>query len=307
MFDKNKVKLGIAPIAWTNDDMPDLGKENTFEQCVSEMALAGFTGSEVGNKYPKDPEVLKKALELRGVEICNQWFSSFLITKPFEEVEKEFRAQLAFLKAMGAKVIGASEQSHSVQGQMDTPIFGHKYEMNDEEWDTFCTGMNKLGKIAKEEYGIALTFHHHMGTVVQSLAEVDRMMENTDPEYVSLLFDTGHFTYCGEDPLEVVKKYVHRIKHVHLKDIRPEVVEQVKKENMSFLAGVRAGAFTIPGDGCINYDPIFKVLEDAGYEGYMVVEAEQDPAKANPFEYAKMGREYITAHTGLGGEVVLKK
>ena len=299
MFDKNKVKLGIAPIAWTNDDMPDLGKENTFEQCVSVMALAGFTGSEVGNKYPKDPEVLKKALELRGVEICNQWFSSFLITKPFEEVEKEFRAQLTFLKAMGAKVIGASEQSHSVQGQMDTPVFGHKYEMNDEEWDTFCTGMNKLGKIAKEEYGIALTFHHHMGTVVQSLAEVDRMMENTDPEYVSLLFDTGHFTYCGEDPLEVVKKYVHRIKHVHLKDIRPEVVEQVKKENMSFLAGVRAGAFTIPGDGCINYDPIFKVLEDAGYEGYMVVEAEQDPAKANPLEYAIRARKFIAEKTGL--------
>lgn len=299
MFDKNKVKLGIAPIAWTNDDMPDLGKENTFEQCVSEMALAGFTGSEVGNKYPKDPEVLKKALELRGVEICNQWFSSFLITKPFEEVEKEFRAQLTFLKAMGAKVIGASEQSHSVQGQMDTPVFGHKYEMNDEEWDIFCTGINKLGKIAKEEYGIALTFHHHMGTVVQSLAEVDRMMENTDPEYVSLLFDTGHFTYCGEDPLEVVKKYVHRIKHVHLKDIRPEVVEQVKKENMSFLAGVRAGAFTIPGDGCINYDPIFKVLEDAGYEGYMVVEAEQDPAKANPLEYAIRARKFIAEKTGL--------
>ena len=299
MFDKNKVKLGIAPIAWTNDDMPDLGKENTFEQCVSEMALAGFTGSEVGNKYPKDPEVLKKALELRGVEICNQWFSSFLITKPFEEVEKEFRAQLTFLKAMGAKVIGASEQSHSVQGQMDTPVFGHKYEMNDEEWDIFCTGMNKLGKIAKEEYGIALTFHHHMGTVVQSLAEVDRMMENTDPEYVSRLFDTGHFTYCGEDPLEVVKKYVHRIKHVHLKDIRPEVVEQVKKENMSFLAGVRAGAFTIPGDGCINYDPIFKVLEDAGYEGYMVVEAEQDPAKANPLEYAIRARKFIAEKTGL--------
>ena len=299
MFDKNKVKLGIAPIAWTNDDMPDLGKENTFEQCVSEMALAGFTGSEVGNKYPKDPEVLKKALELRGVEICNQWFSSFLITKPFEEVEKEFRAQLTFLKAMGAKVIGASEQSYSVQGQMDTPVFGHKYEMNDEEWDTFCTGMNKLGKIAKEEYGIALTFHHHMGTVVQSLAEVDRMMENTDPEYVSLLFDTGHFTYCGEDPLEVVKKYVHRIKHVHLKDIRPEVVEQVKKENMSFLAGVRAGAFTIPGDGCINYDPIFKVLEDAGYEGYMGVEAEQDPAKANPLEYAIRARKFIAEKTGL--------
>ena len=274
MFDKNKVKLGIAPIAWTNDDLPDLGAENTFEQCVSEMALAGFTGSEVGNKYPKDPAEL-------------------------EEVEKEFRAQLEFLKAMGAKVIGASEQSYSVQGQEDTPVFGHKYVMDDEEWDTFCNGMNYLGKIAKEEYGIALTFHHHMGTVVQDPDEVERMMANTDPEYVSLLFDTGHFTYCGADPLEMVKKYVNRIKHVHLKDIRPEVVKEVKDNDLSFLEGVRRGAFTVPGDGCIDFDPIFKVLEENGYEGYMLVEAEQDPAKANPLEYAIKARKFIREKTGL--------
>ena len=299
MFDKNKVKLGIAPIAWTNDDLPDLGAENTFEQCVSEMALAGFTGSEVGNKYPKDPAELKKALDLRGIEICKQWFSSFLITKPLEEVEKEFRAQLEFLKAMGAKVIGASEQSYSVQGQEDTPVFGHKYVMDDEEWDTFCNGMNYLGKIAKEEYGIALTFHHHMGTVVQDPDEVERMMANTDPEYVSLLFDTGHFTYCGADPLEMVKKYVNRIKHVHLKDIRPEVVKEVKDNDLSFLEGVRRGAFTVPGDGCIDFDPIFKVLEENGYEGYMLVEAEQDPAKANPLEYAIKARKFIREKTGL--------
>ena len=133
MLDKNKVKLGIAPIAWTNDDLPDLGGENTFEQCVSEMALAGFTGSEVGNKYPKDTKVLRKALELRNIEICNQWFSCFLLTKPFEEVEKEFRSQLEFLKDMGAKIIGASEQSYSVQGQEDTPVFGEKYVMRSEE------------------------------------------------------------------------------------------------------------------------------------------------------------------------------
>ncbi|MEG1577013.1 MAG: myo-inosose-2 dehydratase, partial [Clostridium sp.] len=265
MFDKSKVKLGIAPIAWTNDDLPDLGKENTFEQCVSEMALAGFTGSEVGNKYPKDPEVLKKALELRKMQICNQWFSSFLISKPFEEVEKEFRVQLTFLKAMGAKIIGASEQSYSIQGKQDTPIFGHKYSMNDEEWNTFCEGMNKLGKIAKEEYGIALTFHHHMGTVVQNPDEVERMMEHTNPEYVNLLFDTGHSTYCGADPLEMVTKYVKRIKHVHLKDIRPEVVEKVKTEGLSFLDGVRMGTFTVPGDGCIDFEPIFKILEENHY------------------------------------------
>lgn len=159
MLDKVKVKLGIAPIGWTNDDLPDLGAENTFEQCVSEMALAGFTGCEVGNKYPKDPKVLKEALDLRGLQICNQWFSCFLITKPFEEVEKDFRAQLEFLKAMGSKIIGASEQSYSVQGKQDVPIFGHKYVMNDDEWRTFCTGMDRLGKIAKEDYGIALTFH----------------------------------------------------------------------------------------------------------------------------------------------------
>ncbi|NCB93772.1 MAG: myo-inosose-2 dehydratase [Clostridia bacterium] len=299
MLNKSKVKLGIAPIAWTNDDMPDLGKENTFEQCVSEMALAGFTGSEVGNKYPNDPEVLKKALELRGVEICNQWFSSFLLTKPFEEVEKEFRAQLTFLKAMGSKIIGASEQSYSVQGQMETPVFGHKYVMNDAEWDTLCTGLNKLGKIAKEEYGISLTFHHHMGTVVQTAAETERLMDNTDPEYMSLLFDSGHFSYCGEDPVAMVKKYVNRIKHVHLKDIRPEVVAKVKADDMSFLAGVRAGAFTVPGDGCVDFPAIFKVLEEADYEGYMVVEAEQDPAKANPLEYAMRARKYIAENTGL--------
>lgn len=299
MFNKEKVKLGIAPIAWTNDDMPDLGKENTFEQCVSEMALAGFTGSEVGNKYPRDTEALKKALQLRGMEICNQWFSCFLLTKPLEEVEREFRNQLSYLKTMGAKIIGVSEQSHSVQGMVDTPIFGHKYVMNDKEWEVFCKGLNRLGKIAKEEYGISLTFHHHMGTVVQDEAEVDRMMENTDSEYVSLLFDTGHFAYCGVSPLKMVKKYTGRIKHVHLKDILKEVVEKVKAENLSFLDGVRLGTFTVPGDGCIDFDPIFKVLEVSGYEGYMLVEAEQDPAKANPLEYAIKARKYIAEKTGL--------
>ncbi|MCI9124078.1 MAG: myo-inosose-2 dehydratase [Eubacterium sp.] len=299
MFDKNKVKLGIAPIAWTNDDLPDLGREKTFEQCISEMALAGYTGSEVGNKYPKDPKELKKALELRGIEICNQWFSCFLITKPFAEVEKEFRGQLAFLKEMGAKVIGASEQSYSVQGMQDTPVFGHKYVMDDAQWDTFCSGMNRLGKIAKEEYGISLTFHHHMGTVVQDAQEVERMMAGTDPEYVSLLFDTGHFAYCGVDPLAMVKKYIGRIKHVHLKDIRKEIVDQVKAENLSFLEGVRRGAFTVPGDGCIDFEPIFQVLADHHYEGYMLVEAEQDPAKANPLEYAVKARKFIREKTGL--------
>ncbi len=297
MLDKNKVKLGIAPIAWTNDDMPDLGAENTFQQCVSEMALAGFTGCEVGNKYPKDPAELHKYLDIRGMQICNAWFSTFLTTKPYEETEKEFIKHITFLKAMGAKVVGVSEQGHSIQGT-DLSIFDDKYVMNDEEWDKLCTGLNKLGKVAKD-MGITLTFHHHMGTVVQTAAEIDRLMENTDPELFNLLFDSGHLAYCGEDYMYVLKKYIKRIKHVHLKDIRPEVIAEVKADKMSFLQGVRKGTFTVPGDGAIDFAPIFKVLEENGYEGYVLVEAEQDPAIANPFEYAVKARKYIAEKAGL--------
>lgn len=297
MLDKNKVKLGIAPIAWTNDDMPDLGAENTFEQCVSEMALAGFTGCEVGNKYPRDTAVLKKALELRGMQICNAWFSSFLTTKPYEEVEKDFIEHITFLKEMGAKVVGMSEQGHSIQGT-DKPIFEAKYVMNDEEWNTLCTGINKLGKVAKD-MGIKLCFHHHMGTVVQTEEEIDRLMANTDPELFGLLFDCGHLAYCGEDYMSVLNKYADRIRHVHLKDIRPEKVEQVKREHLSFLQGVRLGTFTVPGDGVIDFKPIFDVLEKTGYEGYVLVEAEQDPAIANPLEYAIKARKYIAEKAGL--------
>lgn len=298
MLDKNKVKLGIAPIAWTNDDMPDLGSENTFEQCISEMALAGFTGCEVGNKYPRDDiPALKKALSLRNMQICNAWFSSFLLTKPYDEVEKDFTDHISFLKEMGAKVVGISEQSYSIQGT-DKSVFKDKYIMNDDEWARLCDGVNRLGKVAKD-MGISLTYHHHMGTVVQTAAEIDRLMENTDPELFSLLYDSGHLAYCGEDYIGVLKKYASRVKHVHLKDIRPEIIDKVKKENLSFLEGVRLGTFTVPGDGAIDFGPIFDILADSGYEGYVLVEAEQDPAKANPFEYALKARKYIAEKAGL--------
>lgn len=293
-----KIKLGIAPIGWTNDDMPDLGGEITFEQCVSEMALAGYKGCEIGNKYPKTVEGMHEYLDIRGLEIANRWFSSFILTKPFEEVEKDFRENCEFLKGCGAKRIGASEQSYSIQGQMETPVFEKKYVMNDEEWKKFTDGLSKLGNIAKE-YGITLVYHHHMGTVVQTAEEIDKMMDMCDPDAVYLLFDTGHLAYCGEDYMAVLKKYAKRIKHVHLKDIRPEIVAKVKAESLSFLQGVRLGAFTVPGDGTIDFKPVFDVLDEADYEGWMLVEAEQDPAIANPFKYAKIAREYIAEKAGI--------
>ena len=181
---------------------------------------------------------------------------------------------------------------------MDTPVFEKKYVMNDEEWKRFADGLSRLGVIAKE-YGITLTYHHHMGTVVQTEAEVDKMMELCDPESVFLLFDSGHLAYCGEDYMSVLKKYAKRIKHVHLKDVRPEIVQKVKDEHLSFLQGVRLGAFTVPGDGAIDFAPIFDELEKADYEGWMLVEAEQDPAVANPFEYAKKARAKKKKKTGL--------
>ncbi|WPC42549.1 myo-inosose-2 dehydratase [Clostridium sp. JS66] len=298
MFNKDKVKIGICPIGWTNDDMPDLGKENTFEQAVSEMALAGFKGTEVGNKYPKDVKVLKKALDLRGLQIASAWFSSFLTTKPFEETKKAFIEHRDFLHAMGAKVIVVSEQGHSIQGQMDVPIFEGKYNMNEDEWKKLADGLNKLGELAKEK-DMKVVYHHHMGTVVQTTEEIDKLMDMTDDKLVYLLFDTGHLVYSGEDPVAIAKKYAKRIKHVHLKDIRSEKKDKVKKEKLSFLKGVREGAFTVPGDGCIDFQPIFKMLSENDYEGWMLVEAEQDPAIANPLEYALKAREYIQNKIGF--------
>ena len=299
MFDSTKVKLGIAPIGWCNDDMPELGAENTFRQTVSEMALAGFTGCEIGNKYPKDPAELKWELDLRGMRIASRWFSSFILTQDLEQVKKDFNAELDFLEAVGANRINVSEQSYSIQGQQETAVLGDaKHVMDDAEWERFCNGLNELGKIATER-GFKLCFHHHMGTVVQTAAETDRMLANTDPRYVYLCYDTGHFTFAGEDPLTVLKKYVGRVGHVHLKDMRADVVSQVKPGGWSFLKAVRSGAFTVPGDGCVDFDPIFDLLAKAGYEGWLLVEAEQDPAKANPLEYAIKARKFIREHTGL--------
>lgn len=294
---ENDIRLAIAPIGWTNDDMPELGGEIPFEQCISEMALAGFEGSEVGNKYPRDPERLNKALKLRGLTICNAWFSSFLTTKSLVEVEKDFIKQCDFLFAVGARVIGAAEQGNSIQGK-PLPIFDAKPRFTDEEWKRLTKGLNHLGALAKKK-GMQLVYHHHMGTGVQTTEEIDRLMEMTDPELVGLLYDTGHLVFSGEDHLAILHKYLKRIKHVHLKNVRFEVMEKAEKEKWSFLQAVRNGVFTVPGDGGLDFVPVFDALKSGGYKGWWVVEAEQDPAKANPLEYALIARKYIKDKAGI--------
>ena len=299
MFDQKNVFLGIAPIGWCNDDMPELGAENTFQQIVSEMALAGFTGCEIGNKFPSDPQALKKALDLRGMRVASRWFSSFLLTQPYAQVEAEFSAQLDFLAAVGANRINVSEQSYSIQGQMDVPVLrDRKYVMNEGEWTRLCEGLDRLGALAVSR-GFRLCYHHHMGTVVQTAAETEYLMEHTTPGRVWLCYDTGHFTFAGEDPMAVLKKYADRVGHVHLKDMRLPVVKQARDEGWSFLQAVRNGAFTVPGDGGVQFDEVFRVLATSGYQGWLLVEAEQDPAKADPLEYAMKARPFIHEKTGL--------
>ncbi|MBP1041205.1 myo-inosose-2 dehydratase [Vagococcus sp. BWB3-3] len=291
MTTASRIKLAIAPIAWTNDDMPELGKENSFEQCISEMALAGFTGTEIGNKYPKDPDVLRPYLTLRHLEVASAWFSAFLTTQPFEETAGAFIKHRDFLHAMGAKVIVVSEQGHSIQGQ-DLPVFTKKPVFTEEEWQRLTEGLEKLGDLAAEK-GMAIVYHHHMGTGVQTTAEIDRLMAETHPDKVSLLFDTGHLVFSGEDPLAIYQAHQKRIKHIHFKDIREDVAKEVVAEADSFLTGVRKGVFTVPGDGMIDFKPICEAIDASQYEGWVVVEAEQDPALANPLEYAIKARNYI--------------
>ena len=299
MFNRDKVKVGICPIAWNNEDLPEMGGDITFEQCISEAALAGFDGSEIGGKYPRDAKVLLSYLEPRKQEIASAWFSALLTTEPYEQTEERFIVQRDYLHELGAKVMVVSEQGGSIQGMIDVPVFENQPTLKtDAEWARLVDGLNRLGARAKER-GMTVVFHHHMGTVVQSAAEVDRLMAETDPELVSLLFDAGHIAYCGDDPLAMLTKHIDRVKHVHLKDIRPEVVERVKREHLSFLDGVRLGTFTVPGDGAIDFVPMFELLAAHNYEGWLLVEAEQDPVVANPFLYALKARAYIREKAGI--------
>jgi inosose dehydratase len=287
------IKLGIAPIGWTNDDMPELGGDITFEQCISEMALAGYIGCEVGNKYPtEDPSLLKKFLDLRGLTICNQWFSYEFTTKPLDEVKKEFIKQLEFLSLMGAQVIGGAECGNTIHGDFKIPITQRPIATK-EDWAKLTKGLNELGKLSFETYGIQLAYHHHMGTMVQTTEEVDRLLEETDEKYVNLNYDCGHFHFANEDAIAALSKYFSRTAHIHLKDVRTPIMSLSYREQLSFLQAVKNGVFTVPGDGNLDIASLINIILKNNYKGWLVVEAEQDPAKANPFEYAKKGYDYI--------------
>ena len=291
-LDPGRVRLGVTPTLWWNDDFPSIDIGISFGQCVSEMALAGFSGCSIGHKYPTDPAVLKPALDLRGLAVSEPWVSTyFTISDMAQQTVDNFEDRLAFLKAVGGTDIVVAEFGGSSHTQ-PIALFANRPVFTDRQWDALADGLNRLGKIAASA-GMRLCYHHHLGTGVMTRADVDRLLASTDPGLVHLLLDTGHLAFAGDDPLAAAIAHAGRIKHVHLKDIRPQVVSTVLRENLSFRDAIAAGVFTVTGDGAIDFVPILQALADAGYQGWLVVEAEQDPAKANPLEYALKARAYL--------------
>ncbi|RKL67057.1 myo-inosose-2 dehydratase [Salipaludibacillus neizhouensis] len=284
------IQWGIAPIGWRNDDIPEIGKETTLSHLLGDVYISGFDGTEVGGFFP-EPEILNKELTLRNLKVASKWFSSYIIRDGIEEASKEFHELCAYLKAVQASAVVVSEQSYSIQGTSKN-VFEEKPYFNDGEWQKLCEGLNTLGKMA-EDYGLLLVFHHHMGTGVQTLEEVDRLMENTDPAHVHLLYDTGHIFVSDNNYMDLLKKHMDRIKHVHFKDIRTNKMKECVKEGKSFLDSFLHGMFTVPGDGDLDFVQVYQELLASDYKGWIVIEAEQDPAKAHPLEYALIARNYI--------------
>jgi inosose dehydratase len=294
---RERVSLGITPTLWWNDDFPLIDIGIPYEQCLSEMALAGFEGCSIGHKYPADLDVLKRALELRGLRISEPWVSTyFTINDMKAQTMQTFVQQVERMGALGGTDIVVAELGRAVH-QQPVAVFANRPTLDDRQWKALCGGLNHLGEVARDN-GMRLCYHHHMGTCVMTRPDVDRLMESTDAELVNLLLDTAHLAFAGDDPLALVRSHGKRIKHVHLKDLRAKVVERARADGWSFQEAIEAGVFTVPGDGGIDFAPIFDALADSDFEGWLVVEAEQDPAKAYPLEYALKARAYLREMLG---------
>ena len=288
------VRIGINPISWSNDDLPALGGETPLETALSEGAQIGYQGFELGNKFPKEPAALAAKLAEYGVACISGWYSGRLAESTVELEIENCAAHMNKLRHNGCRVVVYGEVAGSIQGRIDTPLAKRPRFTTDAQWQGYGQRLNAFGEHLKAAYGITLAYHHHMGAYVEAPVDIDRLMAETDPQCVGLLFDTGHAFYGGAaDPVALLKTHVARVVHVHCKDVRPQVIATARNDGWSFLNGVINGTFTVPGDGVIDFDAVLATLHAAGYEGWLVVEAEQDPAVAPSYPYAKKGYETL--------------
>jgi inosose dehydratase len=284
------IRLGINPLTWTNDDMPELGAETPLQTCLAEAKLAGFAGVELGNKFPREVTPLRAALAPHGLALASGWYGSRLLERDVDAEMAAAEPHIALLLGLGCTAMVHAEVTRSVHGDRSVPLL-RRPVLSEADWSVLAPRLSEFGRRLKA-LGLHLAYHHHMGTVIETAQEIDRLMESTGPE-VGLLLDTGHLTFGGGDPAAAARRHAARIVHVHCKDVRAEVMREAKAKDLSFLEAVLRGVFTVPGDGCVDYPAVLAPLAAAGYAGWLVVEAEQDPAKAHPLTYARMGHDNL--------------
>jgi inosose dehydratase len=292
------IRIGANPIGWSNDDLRDLGGATPLQTCLAEAKAAGFAGMELGHKFPREAEALKAALQPFNLACISGWYSASLLEHDATTELRELQPHLDLLKAMGATVLVLAETSNAIHGDRQQPL-SRRPTLQPTGWRQFGQRLTALADLTLLQ-GVRLVYHHHMGTIVQSADDIEQLMATTGAS-VHLLLDTGHATWGGANPVAMARRYQARISHVHAKDVRRAVMAEVKLHDSSFLDAVVAGVYTVPGDGCIDFRAVFKELPQ--YSGWIVVEAEQDPAKAHPLTYAKLGFAHVKAclrDTGLG-------
>jgi inosose dehydratase len=280
------IHFGASPIAWINDDMPELGGDTPVESVLDDIRDIGFAGVELGGKFSRDPDELRGMLGRYDLDLIGGWYSSNLLVRDADAEIVAMRSHLELLQALGSEVFIIAETSNAIHGDRSRPL-AHSPALSDEQWAMFGEGLSRVADFIQSQ-GLQLAYHHHLGTVVESAAELDRFLEVTAPN-VGLTLDTGHAALGGIDAISVIRDAPERIAHVHCKDVRKAVFDKLVNERRSFLDGVLDGMFTVPGDGDLDFRPLFDALSNIEYSGWVVVEAEQDPAIADPRAFARIG------------------
>ena len=278
------IRFGANPIIWSNDDLRELGADIPLETCLGQARQIGFEGIELGHKFPRGARELAAVLDRFGLACVSGWYSASLLARDAAAELAQLRAHLDLLKAVGSNVLVFAEVSGAVHADRERPL-AQRPRLAPGDWRELGRRVTQVAAATLAE-GVQLAYHHHMGTVVQSEADIDALMEATGPE-VALLLDTGHARFAGADPAALARRYARRIRHVHAKDVRAELAERALRGDWSFLRAVLEGVFTVPGDGCVPFDRVFRELR--AYSGWIVLEAEQDPKKADPLSYATLG------------------
>lgn len=295
------VRIGINPLGWTNDDLPDLGGETPLETCLSEARQAGYAGIEMGHKFPRTYAELHPLLAAHELALVSGWYGSRLLERSADDEIAAVQGHLDLLSRIGANVMVFAEVTGSVHTERETPLSARP-RLSDEDWPRFAEALSRVAEHLAGA-GVTMAYHHHMGTVVETEEDVDRLMAASGSA-VGLLLDTAHLVFAGGSPDDVIGRHGSRINHVHCKDVRADELARSRGADRSFLESVIAGLFTVPGDGSLDFASILRALTETGYSGWLVVEAEQDPAEAHPLTYARMGFDALSARVaeaGLGG------